>query len=295
MSSEIRARHLGLRVVSQSGQEEHVYCPFHDDKTASASYNWSKGLFYCHTCKTGFNIRQLVKKLKLDMEELTEAATPSILSDGQSFRIEMFEPETELMEGYPLTEEGRRYITKMRRLSDETATRHFSSTHPSYSAGVTIYPMNLDGKQVCSITRKIYENGPAKYIVRGEKPPFWPLGELDSDYGTLIFVEGVFSRLLMNDFLNKYLLIEELGFTAPIGVFSLLGSTLKPTLKDLLAQIEFERLVFLFDDDFGGEEGVRRAQKMFPFAESFVVKQELDKMTDSQLYRLLENFMPKGA
>ena len=285
-----KARDLGLRVAGGSGQEEHVYCPFHDDKTASASYNHVKGVFYCQTCKVGYNITQLVKKLELGKDFLDDIAFAAPFAP-ENFDLELFAPEAEIPEGTEIPPFAMQYLCLERQLTRSQAVHYFKMTDKRQ--GVTIYPTDFHGNVVCSITRILGAKRPKpRYMVRGEKPPLWPLNELLSDYGTLIIVEGIFSRLRLERILEEMIRDGEPA-ASQIGTMSLLGSTLKTEVKYYLDQVQTDRLVFLFDDDFGGEKGAVIAAKTFPHAEVYKVKQEIDTLPSTGLMKLIRRLAPK--
>lgn len=267
-------------MVTSSGYEEHVLCPFHDDKNASASWNYRKGMFYCHTCKTGFNLRQMGEKLKMDLRDMT---IDRVMTSDQ-FKLELFAPEHPIPGPRALTPKMLDYL-KGRQISLKAIRAYFYGT--ADGLGVMIRPVNRQLKLCCSITR-VMEPPPGhpRYYVNGIKPALWPLEELQAEYETLIIVEGIFSRVRIGDVLNN------LPIAHRVGVLSLLGSSIKEDeLRPILDQVKWKRLVFLFDDDFAGHSGASFARVLFPLAEAFVVSKKLDEISTKNLDRFVRKFI----
>lgn len=69
---------LGIKVVHQTGQELVAYCPLHEDKHPSFSYNIDSGLFHCFNgCLRGRGLKALAASLgqKLSNPPLSDSST----------------------------------------------------------------------------------------------------------------------------------------------------------------------------------------------------------------------------
>lgn len=289
MTDEIRAADLGLYVVSASGYEEHILCPFHDDKSSSASWNYQKGMFYCQTCKVGFNLRQMASKMKLDLKELSVES----FWDERYFSLEFFAKETIIEAPIKLTPTMQLYLDR-RGIGPRMIRKYFSGTK-DYK-GVMIQPTDYNGKVQCSITR-IMNPKPKqpRYYVKGEKPAIWPFNEFWLEFHTIVFVEGIFSRVLAEQALG-FCRFDTTAYGTPLGIYSMLGSSLKEEeLTNILGQTKYERLVFLFDNDYAGECGAKSAKLLFPMAETYVLSKKLDEISAEALTKFIARFIPDGA
>lgn len=280
MSGEIRARDLGLVVTGSSGYEEHVICPFHDDRNASASWNYRKGMFYCHTCKIGFNLRQISERLDFDVSEIDIRS----IAETEHFKLELFTDLPKLAPRTPLTAKMSKYL-RGRNLKSYMSNLYFSGTLDKL--GVSIYPPNRLSVPCCSITRVMEPKpGHPRYYVRGEKPALWPMDELKDEYNVIFVVEGIFSRLLISQCL------DELPIDHQSAAFSMLGSTIKEEeLKQIFDQIKYKRALFLFDDDFAGNIAANTMKVLVPTAESYVVSKKLDMLSPEGLQRFVRRFV----
>jgi hypothetical protein len=283
MNDGVKARDLGLRVSTSSGYEEHVFCPFHDDHNASASWNYRKGMFYCQVCKSGFNLRQITNRLSLDLAELSNG----LQFNSESFKLELFRKEEKFPPTLPLSKAQSSYLLG-RKLKSQMLS-FFNGSIDGKS--VIIEPTDYNGTKVCSISRVMTaKKGQPRYYVVGEKPALWPMNQLMEEYSTLILVEGIFSRLLLAQTLAMYPLYDD------VGVFSLLGSSLKESeLKGVLEQTLNKRIVFLFDNDFAGEVGATSAKDMFPMAEVYTLTNKLDEISLNSLDKFVHKLIAKEA
>jgi hypothetical protein len=59
----ISPEELGLKVKSYAGDEVIVWCPYHDDHNPSATFNTATGLFYCFSCGTGKQAKEIARDL----------------------------------------------------------------------------------------------------------------------------------------------------------------------------------------------------------------------------------------
>ena len=276
----ISAFELGLQVKGGSGFEKHVICPFHDDKKPSASFNEEKGLFYCQVCKIGMNVEQLSKRMGVEIDDLEVVDRP------RSFSLELVKEKDPIVEGSILFGEGLDYLLD-RGLTRETIRRYFRLGSSPDAPMIICKDQRLE--KVSSISRVLPPNDlSVKYIVKGKKPPLWPFEDFAYEYETLIFVEGIFSRLRLNQ------VLESGGYKGynedDIGVFSLLGARIPKNLDLIISQTVFEQLVFLFDDDTAGHIAAELAIVAFPFATVQCIKNEIDEMSDKLLIKLLRRY-----
>jgi len=276
----IRAADLGLIVKGGSGDEVHVLCPFHDDSRPSASFNQAKGLFYCHACGTGMTVETLAKRLKVDVSEIG----PIELIPG-SFSIELIKKETEIDFGFPIDEEVFTYLDS-RKITRDSARAYFRKRiTPQVGALITL---KNHKDIIIGTTSRIFppNDTKVKYLVSGDKPCLWPFQEFEYEYNTLIFVEGIFSRIRLVQVLEECDYAEDYS----VGVFSLLGARVNKDLAPILAQTDAKNVIFLFDNDNAGHQAIATANQMFPLARALAVNHEIDRLPDNKLKRLIEKF-----
>ena len=65
-----------IKVKRESGQEAQCLCPFHDDKTASFSFNKSTGQWYCFTCGEGGGFKTFLTKMGVVDEQEIKHLVP---------------------------------------------------------------------------------------------------------------------------------------------------------------------------------------------------------------------------
>ena len=89
MGRLIDPRALGLAVSKMAGLEAHCICPFHNDKSPSASFNVLNGKFICFACHTTSTAAKIAEML--DGEFMIDSAV------GQGARTTLILPSAEIV------------------------------------------------------------------------------------------------------------------------------------------------------------------------------------------------------
>lgn len=171
---------IGLDVVRSMGEEVLVMCPYHSDRNASAEYNLPLGLFYCFTCQTARNAKQLAEDLGGYLSPVGE-----VLEIYSAFRGQ--EEAWLNLTRNPLARDNEY-------LMDRLVTNRQVETHGLLASpdGI-IFPIKNKFQKVTGVQIRHYDKKP-KYKIFGQKQAVWP-SRMFAYPGDLFITEGVFGAL----------------------------------------------------------------------------------------------------
>ena len=261
----LSARQLGLEVYKSSANEDIVRCPWHDDRTPSATYNKSKGLFYCFTCGTGYNTEQLAEKLDIDLDDNEDAL--GLLED-----YDLLVHHSSLEIGYPIRKEVPEYVAK-RGISLETCIAYDLHYKEGAIPSVVMPVRNLRGELVGATYRFIDKVG-YRYIKMCQTTPIWPMPFLHKykEGESIIVTEGAWSAMKIHSFFGE------------IYPVALLGAKANHQILDILAPF---RPIFLYDNDTAGIRACRKMRKLSPLVKAYTLTTSPDDMDKEQLWDLI--------
>ena len=261
------ARTFGLTVMGNSGGEELVICPFHDDKNASSWWNPKKDMFFCAVCNMGLNAAQLVQRLgmegEVDLDDLNPTGEPEdynlIVADDQ-WEMGVF--------GYhPYMQE--------RGISVDVA-RRFGLR---YTDKAIVIPIPDIRNRISGVQYRYFnphESG-TRYRTMGKVEPVWPMSMLTSVGEDPPFVcEGAWSAMRMSAF------FEDMYQFRPC--FALMGAKANQSIVDVLRPLN---PFILYDGDKAGETACRKLRKLWPSVRAWTVSTSPDDMTNEQIGELL--------
>lgn len=257
---------FGLSIGHQYGHEVTVICPFHNDRSPSATFNTKTGLFYCFVCKLGLNAWSLAKRLdiKYDIEaEPTPLATSGVpLGDDFEWRQSFFGAKSAKRSVY----------LKSRGVTPEQIEQFDIRENDD---GIIFPLFNAKGSLVGTQTRYKSRSTP-RYRTQGVKPPVWPMSVFPPTEGQIILAEGIFGALNLR--------------RAGLNGFATMGSGIPK--KSWLTLAPFgSRITTIFDNDSAGQAGALRiaqttgALTVWPGA-------EVDELDADELQVLVEKGRP---
>lgn len=254
------AAQYGIQVESSNGTYELCLCPFHEDSKPSAWFNVKKRLFYCSVCDKGYNEYQLSKLLSSEMIVGKFEVEPGAYS--------LFEEEK--------VEKG------FKSHNDYLDTRHiepwYSKKYLEINFDGDVYFPNFDLKDVregCIIRRRFGHK--AKYIKRTNLP-LWPFSELNKNPKNILLVEGLFSAARIRQACEK----QNIQL---FECFSMLGVT----SRNLCPFIVDRKVSAYFDNDKGGETGLKNFKRLYSQHTAKRIKPSPDDMTNKQFEKFLKH------
>jgi len=178
---------LGLETFSVSGYEVQVLCPFHDDHRPSASFNMKKGVLYCYACGAGMKASDIAKELGGRIVHTKSITISQISKDEKEWRPFLYAPQAL---NHP-------YLQK--RMVTNEQVRHYDIKDLGDCVG---FPLKNGKGVICGIqTRRIGGSKRGhRYMLYGEKPPFWPFETWVFHKRKSLLVEGVFGALRLERF-----------------------------------------------------------------------------------------------
>lgn len=259
----LSARNLGLSVTRSSGDEEYVICPWHDDKSPSASYNRRKGMFYCYVCHLGLNLEQLLKKLGLEDMPLDEEREPE--------DFDLLGEQLPLDLGSQIGTEG--YYLK-RGIGTLTMFKYGARWKAGTPEAAVLPIYDLQSSLVGVMYRYLHpEMTGTRYKVIGDPTPLWPMPLFkEIDNNPIIVTEGAFSAMRISSWFAENHLSS--------NCFALLGAKASQRVVDMLKGFS---PVFLYDNDLAGRTACRQMRRLFPTAPSWTLSTAPDDMTDEEL------------
>lgn len=239
---------LGLSIVKVTGVEAKLRCPFHLDKTPSARFNLSNGLFHCFGCGYSTNAYHLAKEFGGELLKIDLALVPHQDEEDKEWRQLLY---TKL-------------ATKSVYLSSRGVTPEQIKKFQimGHDDGILFPIFDRNGIAVGVQERKFY--GEPKYILHGDRTPVWPMANLR--YEHLLLVEGVFGVLRADHF----------GFRA---VCTMGASAIPPAAKAL----EGHKVRIIFDDDLAGYLGAYSFMKLHHDSQVALPGIEVDEATFSEI------------
>lgn len=211
---------LGLTIVKVTGVEAKLRCPFHLDKTPSARFNLTNGLFHCFGCGYSTNAYHLAKEFGGEISKVDIATIPHSDEEDREWRQLLY----------------CKLATKNKYLASRGVTvdqiKKFQIM--SHKDGVLFPIFDKNGLAV-GVQERRYHDEP-KYMLHGQRTPVWPMSNLKYEY--LLLVEGVFGVLRCDLY----------GFKA---VCVMGASAIPPAAKVL----EGRKVRIIFDDDLAGYLG----------------------------------------
>lgn len=266
----MRAEEFGLRAVGNSGGEQLVICPFHNDKRPSAWWNPIKNVFYCAVCQKGLSAFQLATQLGVETFDLEQESYDEntqdydLTYDSPPYRGTVSDPK------HPYLQERNVSTIAAEFYRVKIATREPEAVYfPVY---------DISDNQTGAVER--YIEGPVRYKKYGYMQPLWPmwqLKELEENERLYIF-EGPFSVLRWTT-VFPYL-----------RAFALMGAKANQRLADMLRDLE---VVFLYDHDTAGINACYRMRELLPTAHCYTLPISVDDMEDKQIENLMKRFMLK--
>lgn len=267
------ARMFGLEVVSTSGGEELVRCPFHDDVKPSAWFNPQKGLFWCAVCQLGLNMRQLQKRLdvELDVEDMVGPPPDyDFVSEAHTLDlgVSMYHPYFD-----------QRGID--RNVIDMYDVRWKFNGHEA-----AVLPITTTNNIIMGAVYR-YQNAEAagvRYKKMGTQYPLWPMSFLKGlpEEAHIIVTEGPWSAMRIATVLAQH--------NEPGTVVSTMGALANPRIIDVLRPF---CPVFLYDNDRAGRTACRKMRRLAPHWNSWVTQNAPDDLDDPSIQFLLESIKRK--
>lgn len=272
-------RDFGLKVSRKTANNEsQVFCPYHDDKHASATFNHKTGLFYCFSCLKGATWRTLLKTTGVsgggwdasDVEELS--AYPESVS--KEFYFDLF---TEYDERRLYGDKRHNPYVKNRGVSRSVEIEYGLEMVPGtidYSESV-LFPINdLGGNRIGALLRSTVDDNRPRYKKIGHMTPIWPVERLRKckEGERILIVEGAFSAL-------------RVATACPeLPVFSTFGARVPKGITDLL--IPFNPIV-LYDLDAAGHLAADKLKRIAPSWFVRCLHTSPDDMNDRTIRRLM--------
>lgn len=245
---------LNLQVVKITGVEAKLRCPFHSDKTPSATFNLSTGLFHCFGCNYNANVYRLIKELGGFIRKIDIASVPHAEEVEREWRQLAYSPlaiDDEYLISRGVTNEQ---IVKFNILKNENGILFPIFNHRGVLSGVQL--------------RKYH--GDPKYILNGERTPVWPMSNLR--HHELLLVEGVFGVIRA----DKY----------GINAVCVMGASIVESAAKVL---QGHKVKVVFDDDIAGYLGAHEFLRHHKDAAVVVPGCEVDELKRKGFERLLQN------
>ncbi len=263
----MKVSETGIKVASQNKKYATCYCPFHDDKHASALVYLDNLWFVCFVCHISKPFVVAAQEAGLD------ATLISSIDSVQDF---------DLMEsGYkhnPPSIEAIEYL-KGRGIEGDLPTYVISPTSNSgvgfafqkhtgevIGAQVRLFPYNVKSKSV-------------RYVFEGKRLPYF--GNIQGYYrkGHKLFVfEKAFAALKAQQAIDK--------FSLPIAAISAVGSHFQSELANI---VNVNSTVF-FDNDTAGVNAARKMKKETG-ARVIISVRSLDELTIDEMRVYLERYL----
>jgi len=241
----------GLKVARYSRGEFSIYCPFHDDSTASLFVNPVRGLFHCFAgCVKGSNgIASLLKKVETGLDIQFMMQFPDLII------VEEEEEDTKIdinLDKLPLATLND-YLRR-RHITEETIKEFNIKYHLGYDA--LIVPINDRQGNLVSYLRRNLNTNPRYMNAKGTlvSQLLFPYDRFEAREGQLVVVEGVFDAIRAH----------QEGFTNTVSTLG--GQIRRGQLKILM---EYAREIVLCPDR--DKEGVIIAERNVQLLERYGV------------------------
>lgn len=240
---------LGLDVTKISNGEAYCLCPFHGDHKPSASFNVTTGLFICYACGAQSNAASL-----------THVLGGSVVMTTHEFLISKVtttdDKEWQWILGCEMAYDNE-YLAS--RGVTNKQVKDFDIRQ--FSMGVGFIFRNKKGTPIGTQIRLSAEDVSNRYLILGEKPPFWPYTSSFKS-SNVVLVEGPFGVLNANrhGVENAFAVI---GAQSVVRAASYLHGIRKKTI--------------IFDDDVAGNIAAGKALSMKQGFEAYFPGVEADE------------------
>jgi len=262
------AHHLGIQINKQGRAK----CPFHPDKTPSLQFSKEKNICTCFSskCTAGtMDIISLTEKYKnisthealLYLSKLageTTVQTGLALSRQQTTEIN-YQADFEQMQSSFLSSSTARDYAESRGLNwkqHEIGYNAFKESKFNYLRGCIAFPLkDKQGKTVSMYGRSVRDNEKAKHYYTANRKGLYP-NYPKPETKKLIITESVIDTATLHQ-------IPEI--TAEYGLLASYGTNgLTEEHQQAIKELEqLEEIIFFFDGDEAGMEGVARYEKLF--------------------------------
>lgn len=216
---------LGLEVISISGDEAIVRCPFHDDTNPSSTFNIVKGLFHCFACGQSANANQIMMALGGSILRTERERIP---------RIEKEEKDWSYLLSAKIAYKNS-YLRE-RKVTDAQVERYDIR---QFEDGI-LFPLRDVRGNVVGMQARHYVRRP-KYRFYGKRPALWPFENIPHDTTPVFVVEGVFGVLCAD--------------RAGVKAVATMSAS---SIHDALLYLQGRKVVAIFDDDYAGYLGMAK-------------------------------------
>lgn len=257
----------GIRVASQNNRYATCYCPFHDDKHASALVYLDNLWFVCFVCHISKPFVEAARDAGLDATLIAAADNIQdfdLMGDGYKFNH--------------LTIEGQKYLEERGIVGD--LPNYVIS--PMSNSGVGFAFQKHNGEVIGAQVRLFPHNVKSKsvrFVFEGKRLPYF--GNIQAHYqkGHKLFVfEKAFATLKAQQAVDKYNL--------PIAPISAVGSHFQGGLTEI---VNVNSTAF-FDNDVAGINAARKMKKMTG-ARVIIAARPLDELTIEEMRVYLERYL----
>jgi len=233
---------LGLQIMSVNGVEAKLRCPFHLDKTPSARFNLSNGLFHCFGCGHSANAYQLAKEFGGELSKIDIALIPRTDYEEREWR----------QLSYSKLATKSKYLEK-RKVTPEQIEKF----EIMKSKDGILFPIFDKNGLLVGIQERRFTLEP-KYMLHGQRTAVWPMSNLK--YEELHLVEGVFGVLRAD--LYGYHAVCTMGASA---------------IPQAAKVLEGRLVKIAFDDDLAGYLGAYSFMKLHRTSYAILPGLEVDE------------------
>lgn len=252
------AKELGIKVVKESGNEQHCICPFHSDHSPSASFNRVKGVLYCYVCTRSWTVTQLQDALGVVVG----------YRDVEPADFDLLDADVHLDLG-----EKRYHPYFEKRGIIPTVIDLYGVRWKETIPQAAVLPITNPRGEVGGVAYR-YLSGESRYKVFGRTTPVWPMHIIRRirPRREIIVTEGAWSAMRIAS-------IRDID----ILPLALLGA--KASIQIVNSLFAFN-VTFLYDQDAAGERACQKMREMFPAARCFTVSPSPDDMSEAQIHSL---------
>lgn len=249
---------LGLSVVSTSGDEAYVHCPFHADDHASASFNMRKGVFICFGCHERANAKKLARHLGGSVTNV-DVVRHKRKADIEWRQFLLAPLYTSRPNGY-LDERG---------VTNEEADEYEIRVTPLWLVFIS---RTQQGNPTGVILRSLTSDGP-RYMKLGNVMPLWPYHLLTQQmHKGITLTEGVFGAIRAR--------------RAGLNAFATVGTTInEPVIHSISPWVKY----IFFDDDFPGYKAAVKVMSMCASANAVVPGADVDSLGADEIKRMIRH------
>lgn len=249
---------FNLKVKRYSAHYAMCLCPFHHDTTPSFSFSLTTGDYICFSCHVVGNVQDLATRqgIKIIQRNLQNYETKR---EDYSWRV-LYNNELAYNDAYLKT-----------RQVDNVSVAYYNILA---NRNAVLFPFYDLKNELMGIGLRLKSNSKLRYILRGKKPPIYPLNRI-YDYPThetIIVTEGVFGAIRMRQF----------GYNS----IALLGSTVSTEAVKWIKR--FTQPVLFLDYDVAGLKATLQIKKEVPHVSSITGHLiEADRIDERKLHYLV--------